>query len=66
MLARLALLTFLIGASACTHTPPPDREQRAYLRIGWMPSWEAARAEALRTERPILVVLAAGELDGLC
>ena len=66
MFVRLAALALLTIATACTHTPPPDRAQRGYLQIHWMPSWEAARAEAKRSDRPILVVLAAGELDGLC
>jgi hypothetical protein len=65
-LAALPLFVVLLAAGACTHTPPPARGDRGYLRIGWMPSWNAARAEAARLDRPLLVVLAAGQLDGLC
>jgi hypothetical protein len=61
-----ALLTSSLGllASGClTHLPPAGH---GHMAIHWGASYEAACDEAARTHRPLLVLLVAGEIDGLC
>ena len=63
MRSRCALLLAL--ASGClTHLPPPRHSH--HDEVAWRPSVAAALEEAGRTGKPLLVVLAAGERDGLC
>lgn len=63
--------TFLICAgllwSGCaTHVPPNALAEKRYLEIEWIEGFDQARDEALRRDQPLLAVLVAGRLDGLC
>lgn len=64
-MSKLTLIIALIGlASGCaTHMLPRAHE---HMKIRWTANYEAAAAEAQRDHKPILVVLAAGEVDGPC
>jgi hypothetical protein len=59
---RLSCLALLL-AGCLTHLAP---RSRAHQAIDWQTEYEAARVRAMQLQRPILVVLAAGERDGLC
>lgn len=68
---RLAQLVFFlllaVPASACaTHVPPNQLAQKRYLELAWQPDLEAGRAEARAQDKPLLVMLVSGQLDGLC
>lgn len=58
------LLTAPLGASA--EDAPEGREPaaRTPARIQWFGTWEAAKAEAQRTGRPILLTSAAPQCKG--
>jgi hypothetical protein len=55
----LAPLLFLSGCFA--HIPMHTTE---HMNVHWRASYQAAQEEALRTGRPIVVVMTAGEKDG--
>ncbi len=57
----------LVGGAAggCLAYVPPRDEPR-HRAIDWRPSFEAARADAEASGRPLLVVAVAGERDGRC
>jgi hypothetical protein len=59
---RLFVLAPLL-AGCVTHLWMRTRE---HLTIHWQPSFDAARAEAERAHKPILVLLVAGKIDGAC
>jgi hypothetical protein len=46
-----------------THLPV---RTTTHLQIRWWPSFDEAAREAARTQKPLLAVLAAGEIAGLC
>ena len=59
-----ALALVAVVASGCiTHLPP---RTTTHLQIRWQPGYEAARAEAMRVQKPLLVLLIAGEIAGPC
>ncbi len=54
----------LVAATACiTHLPP---RSTTHLAIQWQPSFDAAARVSAATGKPLLAVLAAGEIAGLC
>ncbi len=54
----------LVAATACiTHLPP---RSTTHLAIHWQPSFDAAARLSAATGKPLLAVLAAGEIAGLC
>jgi len=61
---RLAPCLALLLAGCLTHLPP--KADHCHMRIRWAASFEEARARALDEGHPVLAVLAAGKLDGLC
>ena len=65
----LALLLgpLLLGALAqgCTAAMPPD-DNPEHMQIRWRTDFASARAEAERTDTPILMVTAAGDITGFC
>ncbi|HHO52570.1 MAG TPA: hypothetical protein ENK18_17300 [Deltaproteobacteria bacterium] len=56
----------LATAGCATHVPPNAFAEKRYLQIDWIEGFDEARAEALALDRPLLAVLVAGRLDGLC
>jgi len=62
MPARLAFL-FLFVAGCITHLPVRTRE---HLQIPWARDFADAGERATREHKPILVVMAAGIIDGAC
>jgi hypothetical protein len=62
---RRALALGLLLATGCiTHLPPPVQHKQ--MHIGWTRDFDEAQQRAAREGKPVLAVLAAGELDGLC
>jgi hypothetical protein len=61
-LAALALTVFAIGCFP-THIPPAGHQ---HMQVRWAASYRAAADEAQRTNKPMLVCLVAGEVDGPC
>ena len=62
---RLAfLLAVPLLAGCLTHLPPP--RSHCQMRVRWAKDFDAAQARALAENKPIVAVLAAGELDGPC
>ena len=61
--ALLALAPLLL-AGCLTHLPPP--RGHCQLLIHWSPDYAAAAERAQAEHKAILMVLAAGELDGPC
>jgi hypothetical protein len=59
---RLALASLLL-AGCITHLPVRTRE---HLQIPWAASFDAAQARAAAEHKPLLVLMIAGEIDGLC
>ena len=64
MRAILLLLGGLL-ISGCTAAMPPD-ECPTHLQIKWRADFDAARADAVREKKPILLVSAAGDITGFC
>jgi hypothetical protein len=62
-LRDLAPLAVLAISACITHLPP---RSTTHLAIKWQPSFDAAAAVAAGSGKPVLVVMAAGERDGLC
>jgi hypothetical protein len=61
---RAALVAAVIALTGCiTHLPV---RTRTHLKIAWRAGWDDAAREAARTGKPILALLIAGEIDGLC
>lgn len=61
MMTKSAIAVTLLAAGCLSRVPMHTTE---HLQIGWRQSYEAASAEAARVDRPMLVVLAAGDKDG--
>ena len=59
---RLALCALLL-AGCITHLPVRTRE---HLTIHWAHGFDDAQREARALDRPILMCLVAGEIDGPC
>jgi hypothetical protein len=59
---RIAALA-LVLTGCLTHMPLRTRE---HLSIHWATNWDPAVAEAQASNRPILMCLIAGEIDGPC
>lgn len=59
---RLALLLLFV-AGCITHLPV---RTRTHLQIPWERDFADASARAAREHKPILVVMAAGIIDGAC
>ena len=58
------LLAFAMLLSGCiTHLAVRTRE---HLRIAWARDWDDAAMRARAQGKPILMVLVAGQIDGLC
>jgi hypothetical protein len=58
------LLALALTLSGCiTHLAVRTRD---HLRIAWARDWDDAAARAQREHKPILMVLVAGEINGLC
>ncbi len=64
---RIALLTSLLcGAAALAGgSSGPSTEPATGPQIQWFGTWDAARAEAARTNRPILLTSAAPACQGV-
>ena len=65
--AALALGLLALVAPGClltSHMPYDDSPD--HLAIGWRASFDEAAEEASATDRPLLVVLAAGDIVGNC
>jgi hypothetical protein len=61
---RIALVTAALTLAGCiTHLPVRTRE---HLTIRWAHDWDEAQREAQRLDRPILMCLVAGQIDGPC
>jgi hypothetical protein len=61
-MARLLAVAMLL--SGCiTHLAVRTRE---HLRIAWARDWDDAATRARQEHKPILMVLVAGQIDGLC
>ncbi|MBS2028017.1 MAG: hypothetical protein JST54_08955 [Deltaproteobacteria bacterium] len=61
--ASIAIVAML--AMGClTHLPPP--RSHCQLKVHWTHDFDAAQARAQAEDKPILAVLAAGQLDGPC
>jgi hypothetical protein len=62
---RRALALGLLFATGCiTHLPPPMHHKQ--MSIDWARDFDEAQRRAASEGKPVLAVLAAGELDGLC
>lgn len=63
-MARALALTISITLAGCiTHLAVRTRD---HLRIAWARDWDDATARAQRENKPILMILVAGQIDGLC
>ncbi len=63
-LSRIGVAVALLCAAGCfSHMPPAGH---AHMKIHWASSYEAAAVQARATGRPLLVLLIAGKIDGLC
>jgi hypothetical protein len=62
-LRDLAPLTLLALTACITHLPP---RSTTHLQIAWQPSFDAAARVSSATGKPLLAVLAAGQIAGLC
>ncbi len=61
---RIAVAAAVLAITGCiTHLPV---RTTTHLQIHWQSSFEAAEREAARVDKPLLAVLAAGEINGLC
>jgi len=61
-MARLLAVAMLL--SGCiTHLAVRTRD---HLRIAWARDWDDAAARARLEHKPILMILVAGQIDGLC
>jgi hypothetical protein len=60
---RIAPLAALALAACATHLLP---QRYDHLKIDWQRDYSAARARAAAENKPLLVVLAAGDIKGLC
>ena len=61
-LRTLGCLASLALTGCLTHIPPNN--QLKHMAIHWAPDYEAAQERALSTGKPILLVMAAGEITG--
>jgi hypothetical protein len=61
-MARLLAVALLLGG-CITHLAVRTRE---HLRIAWARDWDDATARAGAQHKPILMILVAGQIDGLC
>jgi hypothetical protein len=60
----MAALSLVVAAAGCiTHLPP---RTTTHLQVHWQPDYESARRAAERMGKPLLVLLVAGEIAGLC
>lgn len=60
---RQALPLIILAAGCLSHLPPTGHK---HMEIHWAYDYAAAQSEAQRLQRPILVVMAAGQIDGQC
>lgn len=60
---KTAALAALLLSGCLTHLPPAGH---THMQIHWAAGYEAAAREAAAHQKPLLVCLVAGELDGLC
>lgn len=61
----LALLALTPGCIATTHMSPNPTNKK-YLEVQWRPDYETAEADAVRENKPILAIVAAGAMKGFC
>ncbi len=61
--SSLVVLGLLI-AGCLTHLPPPPKHRQ--MLVHWQDDYFAGELEARAAHKPMLLVLAAGELDGAC
>lgn len=57
-------LILLLAPGCLAHLPPDD--DPVHMQIAWRSSFETAAAEAERTDKPILLVGAGGDITGPC
>ncbi len=65
MRTALVACSVTLAVTACapvTHIPDP---WQPHMAIGWHHDYERARAQAMLEQKPILLVGASGEVDGL-
>lgn len=63
ILPLLTVLVLALASGCATHMMPRAHE---HMKIGWRATYDEAQAEASRAQKPILVVMAAGDVDGPC
>ena len=63
MRAAPAVIACTFAAGCLSHMPV---NKLTHMQIHWWPSYEAAAAEAQRTQKPILACLVAGQIDSWC
>ena len=63
--AALALVTLAPGCIATTHMYP-DQGPRLWNQISWRKNFEEATKDALASKKPILLVVAAGDINSYC
>ena len=62
-LAAAATLPLLL-TGCLTHMRAP--EEARHMEVAWRPSLTAAQREAAAADKPVLLCMIAGEVDGLC
>lgn len=63
LVSLLSLVSLAFGSGCATHMLPRAHE---HMKVRWAQSFDAAQAEAQRENKPLLVVMAAGDVDGPC
>jgi len=63
VLVLLRVLALALVSGCLTHVPPTSKK---HLEIHWHPTFEGTATAARASGRPMLLVMAAGERDGLC
>lgn len=58
-----ALICCLFVTGCLSHMPPASLE---HMQIHWAADYESAAREAAAHDKPMLVCLIAGQIDGLC
>lgn len=63
---RILFATLLFVSGCLTHVPPNALAEKRYLEVAWAPGFDTARERAMADDKPMLVMLVAGQLDGVC
>ena len=60
----LAAALPLLLTGCLTHMRAPDEAR--HMEVDWRPDLRSAQSEARQTQKPVLLCMVAGEVDGLC